>query len=494
MAKSNYLLAIDQGTTSTRAIVFGGDGSPVAANQKDLPQIFPADGWVEHDAEEIWQATLETGRNAIAAAGLQASDLAALGITNQRETTVLWNRADGTPVHNAIVWQDRRTAPLCARLVADGHAAPIQAKTGLVVDAYFSASKLAWLLDNVAGARDAAERGELAFGTIDSFLLWRLSNGQVHATDATNAARTMLFDIHTQDWDDGLLALFDIPRAVLPEVRDSAGDFGATATAHFGAAVPIAGIAGDQHAALVGQACFAPGMCKSTYGTGCFVLLNTGGTALTSSNRLLTTVAYRLGGAVTYALEGSIFVAGAAVQWLRDGLGVIDSAAAIEPLAGMASEEDGVYMVPAFTGLGAPYWDADARGAILGLPRRTGAAQVARATLGAVCHQTRDLLEAMAADGARPVEIRVDGGMAVNNWLMQRLADLVGLPVERPHTTETTALGAAFLAGLGVGLYGSLKDVAAHWRQDRVFDPALAPAARDRLYAGWTEAGRRVRS
>ena len=494
MPTAARLLAIDQGTTSSRAMVFDGLGRALATRQREITQSFPADGWVEHDPEEIWSTTLETCRGALDAIDGGARAIAALGITNQRETTLLWRRDDGRAVYPAIVWQDRRTAEACRRLIADGAEPDIQARTGLVVDPYFSATKLAWLLDNVAGARDAARRGALAFGTVDSFLLWRLSGGRVHATDATNASRTQLFNIHTQDWDDDLLKLFDIPRAVLPEVRDSAGDFGTTEKSLLGRALPIRGIAGDQQAALVGQACFAPGMIKSTYGTGCFVLLNTGANPLASRNRLVATVAYRLGGRASYALEGSIFVAGAAVQWLRDGVTLIGTAAETEELAKSVADTGGVYLVPAFTGLGAPHWDPDARGAIFGLTRDTGRAQLVRATLESVAYQTRDLLEAMTADGAQASALRVDGGMTVNNWLMQLLADLLGVPVERPRVVETTALGAAYLAGLGAGVYGSLDDIGANWARDRRFDPALEAAPRDRLYAGWRDAVRRTRS
>jgi len=398
------------------------------------------------------------------------------------------------PVANAIVWQDRRTAEACRALVRDGCEPMIQAKTGLVVDAYFSATKLAWLIDQTPGARAAAEAGKLAFGTIDSFLLWRLTGGRIHATDATNASRTMLYDIHAGRWDDELLQLFGVPRAVLPQVRDSAGEFGETAMEIFGAPVPITGMAGDQQAALVGQACFAPGMMKSTYGTGAFMLVNTGAEPVASENRLLTTVAYRLDAATTYALEGSVFIAGAAVQWLRDGLGIIGSAAEIEALAARATDAGGVTVVPAFTGLGAPYWDADARGAILGLTRDTGRAQIARATLDAICLQTRDLIEAMRADGSEPSALRVDGGMVVNDALMQRLTDLLGLPVTRPQVTETTALGAASLAGLGCGLYRSLDELAARWAEERSFAPALDENAREKAYDGWKSAVARIRS
>ncbi|HUT51234.1 MAG TPA: glycerol kinase GlpK [Alphaproteobacteria bacterium] len=491
---TSHILAIDQGTTSSRAIVFDAHGSIAGTHQLEFTQHFPADGWVEHDANEIWDTTLAACKGALAAAKIEASALAAIGITNQRETTVVWDRATGTPVANAIVWQDRRTAEACRALVRSGHEPMIQQKTGLVVDAYFSATKLAWLLDNIPGARAAAQTGKLAFGTIDCFLLWRLTGGAVHATDATNAARTLLYDIHAGDWDDALLALFDVPREVLPKVHDSAGMFGATASDILGASVPITGIAGDQQAALVGQACFAPGMMKSTFGTGAFMLVNTGQQPVTSTTRLLTTIAYRLDGVSTYALEGSIFIAGAAVQWLRDGLAIIDTAAEIETLAASVPDAGGVIVVPAFTGLGAPYWDADARGAILGITRDTGRAQIARATLDAICLQTRDLIEAMRADGSAPKSLRVDGGMVVNDALMQRLADVLGLAVTRPRITETTALGAASLAGLGAGLFGSLEEIAGRWAEDRSFTPALADDARDALYESWQAAVARVRS
>ena len=494
MSAPRALLAIDQGTTSTRAMVFDRDGGCRGRAQRALPQNFPADGWVEHDPEAIWRAVCDTGRGALAEAGLGAADIAAIGITNQRETTVLWDRDDGRPIYNAIVWQDRRGAALCRRLAEAGHEAAVQARTGLVLDPYFSASKIAWLLDEIDGARAAAARGALAFGTIDCFLLWRLTGGRVHATDATNAARTLLFDIHRQDWDDDLLALFDIPRAILPEVRDCAGVFGTAEADPFGAPVPIAGIAGDQQAALVGQAGFAPGIIKSTYGTGCFVLLNTGASPVASRNRMLTTVAYRLNGVPVYALEGSIFTAGAAVQWLRDGLGLIADAAEIEALVETVPDCGGVTLVPAFTGLGAPYWDPAARGALLGLTRDSGPGHIAHAALDAVCFQTHDLLAAMTADGAAPSALRVDGGMAVNDGLMQRLADLLGLPVERPAVTETTALGAACLAGLGVGVYDSLDDIARCWRRERRFAPDMAEADRSARLAGWHDAVRRVRS
>ena len=515
MAAARHVLAIDQGTTSTRAIVFDRAGAPVAQSQRELEQHYPRAGWVEHDPETIWQDTVAVCREALAKAKLQPAEVAALGITNQRETVVLWERASGRPVHRAIVWQDRRTAERCRALSAAGHDALVRARTGLVIDPYFSATKLAWLLDEVAGARQAAERGELAFGTIDSFLLWRLTGGEVHATDASNAARTMLFDIHRQDWDDELLRLLRIPRAILPEVRDCSAPFGATPAGLFGAPVPITGIAGDQQAATVGQACFEPGMLKSTYGTGCFALLNTGATPVASRHRLLTTIAYRLAGNTTYALEGSIFVAGAAVQWLRDGLKLISHAGESEPLAAGISDTGGVYLVPAFVGLGAPHWDPDARAAVLGLTRDSGIAQIVRAALESVGYQTRDLMAAMQADlggeaGANTTLIerdrsavrvaggasalRVDGGMVANDWVCQFLADILDVPVERPVVTETTALGAACLAGLEVGLYPSLEAVASGWRCGRRFEPQMAPAERARLYDGWLRAVRRVRA
>ena len=494
MTAADHILAIDQGTTSTRAVVYGPDGAAVASAQRELPQIYPADGWVEHDPEEIWAAVLEVCAKALGALAGGAGALAALGITNQRETTVVWDRESGAPIHNAVVWQDRRTADACQALRAAGAAADIAAKTGLVVDPYFSGTKIAWLLDNGAGARAAAEAGKLAFGTIDSFLLWRLTGGAVHATDATNASRTMLFDIHRQAWDQDLLDLLGVPAAVLPEVRDSAGPFGAVDPQLFGAAVPITGVAGDQQAGLVGQACFQPGMIKSTYGTGCFAMMNTGPAAAVSANQLLTTVAYRLGGEPTYALEGSIFIAGAAVQWLRDDLKVIDTAARSAEHAAAVASTGGVYMVPAFTGLGAPYWDPDARGAILGLTRDSGVSEIVRAGLESVCYQTRDLFEAMAADGVRPASVRADGGMAANDWVMQFLADVLAVPVEVPADTETTVLGAAYLAGLGAGMFGGLDDIGARWRAQRRFEPAMDAARRDALYAGWLDAVARVRA
>lgn len=482
------ILAIDQGTTSSRAIVFRTDDSIAAQAQRAIPQIYPANGWVEHDPEEIWQSVLAVSREALAAAGAAGLDVRGIGIANQRETTLVWERDTGRPIANAIVWQDRRTAVACAALRADGLDADIAARTGLVVDPYFSATKLAWLLDNVPGARDRAAAGALAFGTVDSFLLWRLTGGRVHATDVTNASRTSLYNIHQLDWDDELLRLFNVPRALLPSVQDCAGLFGTTDTALFGQPLPVLGIAGDQQAAAIGQACLAPGTIKSTYGTGCFVLLNTGDTPVASQNRLLTTIASRIDGRTSYALEGSIFVSGAAVQWLRDGLGLIASAGETHDMASALTGNDGVYMVPAFTGLGAPHWDPEARGAIYGLTRDTGPRHLARAALESVAYQTHDLLRAMAEDGGRPADLRVDGGMVANDWLMQFLADVLDLPVSRPAITETTAFGAAALAALANGLFGSLDDVAAHWQLERRFAPRMGGGERTTLLAGWDEA------
>ncbi len=488
-----YLLAIDQGTTSTRALLFERDGQVKALAQRELTQHFPADGWVEHDADEIWNSTVAVCREALQRGGVEAGEVAALGITNQRETSVIWDRASGAPIARAIVWQDRRTADHCAQLKARIDEGDLQHRTGLLLDPYFSATKIAWLLDHVPGARARAERGELAFGTIDSFLLWRLTGGRSHRTDATNASRTLLFDIRAQQWDDELLRLFRVPRALLPQVEDCAADFGVTDAALFGAEIPIGGIAGDQQAALIGQACFAPGMIKSTYGTGCFMILNTGREMVQSRNRLLSTVAYRLRGEVTYGLEGSIFVAGAAIQWLRDGIALIRDARDSESLASAVPLDHGVYLVPAFTGLGAPYWDPHARGALFGLTRDTGIREIISAGLQSVAYQTRDLVQAMAADGAGlPAALRVDGGMVVNNWMVQFLADLLGVVVERPALTETTALGAAALAGLQVGLYASLDEIAALWRRERRFEPRMANEQREMLYAGWLSAVRRV--
>ncbi|MBF2761207.1 MAG: glycerol kinase GlpK [Ectothiorhodospiraceae bacterium AqS1] len=490
MDSNALLLAIDQGTTSSRAIVFEADGAIRSIAQREFTQHYPDSGLVEHDAEEIWETTLAVCGEAIAAAG---GPIAAIGITNQRETTVVWDRDSGKPLHRAIVWQDRRTAKRCAGLRKAGHEGIIAAKTGLLPDPYFSGTKVAWILDEVEGARAAAEAGRLAFGTIDSFLIWRLTGGAVHATDATNASRTMLFDIHRQRWDEELLALLDIPKSVLPEVRDCAADYGETAPGLLPAQYRIAGVAGDQHAATIGQACFEPGMIKSTYGTGCFAMLNTGKTATPSGNRLLTTVAYRLNGEATYALEGSIFIAGAAVQWLRDGLGVIACASETEALARSLADNRGVYLVPAFTGLGAPHWDPNARGAIFGLARDSGPAHLARAALESVCYQTRDLALAMAKDsGEAPNAVRVDGGMVANDWLLQFLADMLDTPVDRPQITETTALGAAYLAGLQVGVYDGLDEIARQWRLERTFAPEMPRSERNDLLSGWDRAVAKV--
>jgi len=493
MSRPPLILAIDQGTTSSRAIVFDLNGRAIATAQQEFRQIFPADGWVEHDPEEIWQTTQQVCRQAIAQAEQRSGEVSCIGITNQRETTVLWERSSGKPIGNAIVWQDRRTANQCAKLKETGHEKLVTAKTGLLLDPYFSATKLAWLLDQDGELRRRAERGELAFGTIDSFLLWRLTGGRSHATDITNAARTLLFNIHSQQWDDELLELFRIPPALLPEVLDCAAAFGNTAHGLFERSLPIGGIAGDQQAATIGQACFHQGMVKSTYGTGCFALLNTGQQPVSSKNRLLTTIAYRVNGETTYALEGSIFVAGAAVQWLRDNLQLVKSAAETEVLARSLSNNRGVYLVPAFTGLGAPHWDPHARGAIFGLTRDSGIAEIARATLESVCYQTSDLLRAMTADGGMQLaELRVDGGMVANDWLLQFLADLLNLPVQRPQITETTALGAAFLAGLQQGLFSSFAEVEKIWQQQAEFKPRMTATEREQLLSGWQKALARV--
>lgn len=493
--KANLMLTIDQGTTSSRAILFNRDGASVASAQREFPQHFPHDGWVEHDPEAIWESVLATCREVLDRNGVGLDAVIGVGITNQRETTLIWDRETGEVLHHAIVWQDRRTADACQALRDDGHLESVQARTGLLIDPYFSATKLVWLLDNVEGARERAERGELAFGTVDTFLIWRLTGGRVHATDATNASRTALFNIHEQRWDPALLELFGIPESLLPEVRDSSDDFGMLDPEWLGGELPIAGVAGDQQAALVGQACFSPGMGKSTYGTGCFMIVNTGDTAEVSRNRLLTTVAYRLNGKPTYAMEGSIFVAGATVQWLRDGLQLFENAAETEALASRTRAGHSVYLVPAFTGLGAPHWDPKARGAILGLTRDTGIAEIVAAGLQAVCYQTRDLQACMSDDmAAPPGTLRVDGGMVANGWLMQFLADMLGVPVDRPVVLETTALGAAYLAGLRLGWYRDLDEIAELWQCERRFTPQMPGEERERLYDGWKEAVERVKS
>ncbi|WP_303291373.1 glycerol kinase GlpK [Marinobacter sp. SS5-14b] len=489
---SRYLLAIDQGTTSSRAIIFDDKGVQVSSAQQEFHQYFPKDGWVEHDALEIWDSAIAVCRRALKDSGLAAQDLAGIGITNQRETTVIWDRETGQPIHHAVVWQDRRTASLCTKLKQDGYETMVVDRTGLLIDPYFSATKIAWLLDNVDGARQRAEQGELAFGTVDSWLLWNLTKGRSHCTDATNASRTALFNIHTQRWDDELLSLFRVPGALLPEVLDCAADYGEADAEWLGAAVPVAGIAGDQHAALIGQACFEPGMAKSTYGTGCFLMLNTGDKALRSENRLLTTMAYRLNGKPCYAIEGSIFVAGAAMQWLRDGLKLIAHASESAGHAETVGVDNPVYLVPAFTGLGAPHWDPNARGAILGLTRDTGIAEIVTAGLQSVCYQTKDLVRAIRNDGALLESLRVDGGMVVNDWVMQFLSDILNVPVDRPSVTETTALGAAYLAGLQTGVFGSLEQISGMWECERQFRPAMRPALRESLYAGWLDAVERV--
>ncbi|MCZ2174937.1 MAG: glycerol kinase GlpK [Burkholderiales bacterium] len=485
------LLALDQGTTSSRAIVFDAEGSERAIAQKELRQIYPQPGWVEHDPEEIWRDQLDVARQALAKAGLQAQDIAAIGITNQRETTVLWERATGRPLHNALVWQDRRTAGACENLKAAGAETLVRGKTGLVLDPYFSATKLAWLLDRVPGARDRARRGELAFGTVDSWIAWNLSGGRLHVTDPSNASRTSLFDIHTGEWDAELLALFDIPRELLPRIVRSSALCGETTPDLFGAAVPIGGMAGDQQAALFGQACHGAGMAKNTYGTGCFLLMHTGDQAVVSNNGLITTCAAQSGEALEYALEGSVFVGGAVVQWLRDGLGLIRSAAGIEALAASVPDTGGVVFVPAFAGLGAPHWNPHVRGTLAGLTRGTTAAHIARAALEAIAFQSAELMQAMAADCGRPLaELRVDGGAAANNLLMQFQADLLGAPVVRPRILETTALGAAYLAGLAAGVWKNREEIASHWARERSFAPNLPQAAAAARMAEWQRAVR----
>jgi glycerol kinase len=491
---ATHVLAIDQGTTSSRAIVFDAQMRPIATAQEEFPQHFPASGWVEHDPADIWSSVAGTCRGALERAGIGPGDLAAIGITNQRETVVVWERDTGRPIHRAIVWQDRRTAEMCRHLREEGHEALFTERTGLLLDPYFSGTKLAWILDEVEGARARAARGELLFGTIDTYLIWRLTSGQVHATDATNACRTLLYNIARGCWDEDICRILDIPMAMLPEVRDSAADFGTSRADLFGGPVPIMGVAGDQQAATVGQACFAPGTLKSTYGTGCFMVLNTGDKLVRSSNRLLTTIAYQLDGKPTYALEGSIFIAGAVVQWLRDGLKIIREAKETQPLAAQADPNQQLYLVPAFVGLGAPYWDAEARGAIYGLTRNSGPAEFARAALESVGYQTRDLLEAMNQDYPRAADIvlRVDGGMTASDWTLQFLADILGAAVDRPTIAETTALGAAWLAGMKAGVYPDAEAFAASWSLDHRFEPKLDADTREAHYAGWKDAVRRT--
>jgi len=487
------VLALDQGTTSSRAMLFDGTAQVIATAQQEFAQIFPRPGWVEHDAEEIWRSQIACARKVLNESGVSVADVRALGITNQRETTVLWDRRTGAPLANAIVWQDRRTADRCDILRAEGHADRIRESTGLELDAYFSATKLAWLLDHVDGARERATRGELAFGTIDSWLIWRLTAGARHVTDVSNAARTMLFDIHRSQWDEGLLDLFDIPPSVLPEIVDSSAVIGETDPALFGESIPVAGIAGDQQAATFGQACLTPGMAKNTYGTGCFLTVNTGTQAVPSRHRLLSTVAWRRNGRTDYLLEGSIFTAGALIQWLRDGLGIIRSAPEVEALAAQVPDSGEVVMVPAFAGMGAPHWDAYARGTLIGLTRGSTAAHIARASLEAVALQTSDLLTAIAADGAEVNELRVDGGMTRNDLLMQLQADIAGVPVVRPQMTETTVLGAAFLAGRAVGVWPDDDALIRHWAADRVFEPGASTDWREAMKARWHKAVERAR-
>lgn len=494
---TGYILSIDQGTTSSRAIVFDGSMKLVGSGQKEFAQHYPASGWVEHDPEEIWDTVISTCKGALAAAGRKAADIAAIGITNQRETVVIWDRATGRPIHNAIVWQDRRTAPLCQKLKKQGLEKKFTRKTGLLLDPYFSGTKIAWMLDKVKGARKRAENGELLAGTIDSFLIWRLTGGKVHATDATNASRTLVYNIEKNAWDDELLAILGIPARMLPQVKDCADDYGITEKSLFGAEIKILGVAGDQHAATIGQACFEPGMMKSTYGTGCFALLNTGSDLVRSKNRLLTTIAYRLNGKTTYALEGSIFIAGAAVQWLRDGIKVIGKAEQSGVLAASADPTQQVYLVPAFVGLGAPHWDAEARGAIFGLTRNSGPAEFARAALESVAFQTRDLLDAMRRDwkgASAKTVLRVDGGMVASDWTMQRLADILDAPVDRPTILETTALGAAWLAGSKAGVWPKTREFARSWALERRFRPDMDASVRSAKLAGWRHAVRRTLS
>jgi glycerol kinase len=491
---SRFVLALDQGTTSSRAIVFGHDGRPRATAQQEFPQHFPQPGHVEHDPEDIWSSQLATARSALSQAGLTAGDIAAIGVTNQRETTILWDRKTGKPIAPAIVWQSRITSERCDRLKDEGCESVFRAKTGLVIDAYFSGTKIAHLLDTVVGARAGAECGNVLFGTVDSFLLWRLTGGKLHITDPSNASRTLLYNIHTGQWDDELLKLLGVPRAMLPEVRPSSAVYGETEPSLFGGAIPIAGIAGDQQAATFGQTCFSPGMAKNTYGTGCFMLMNTGAKPVASHKGLLTTVAWQIGNELTYALEGAVFVAGAAVQWLRDGLGVIASAAETESLARSVTDNGGVYFVPAFVGLGAPYWDSDARGLLIGLTRGTTRAHLARAALEAMAYQTRDVLSAMQQDSGTPLAaLRVDGGATANRWLLEFQANVLGVPVHRPVVQETTALGAAYLAGLAVGYWSNLADLEANWARDVEVQPQMPAADRDALYHGWQRAVQRSR-
>ena len=491
---SGYILSIDQGTTSSRAMIFDQESRVIGVGQQEFQQYFPADGWVEHDPEEIWRSVLSVIAEALSEAQLKATDITAIGMTNQRETTVIWDRSTGETVYPAIVWQDRRTDAACQALKSAGHEPDVNSRTGLLLDPYFSATKVRWILDHIHEGQSRAEAGELCFGTIDSFLLWRLTGGEQHRTDATNAARTLLFNIDSQDWDDTILALLNIPRALLPEVLDSSADFGVTKIPEIAATIPITGIAGDQQAALIGQCCFEPGMMKSTYGTGCFMILNTGNQRVQSNHRLLTTVAFRLNGKVCYGLEGSIFIAGASVQWLRDAMKMVAHASDTEAIARANPDSHGVYVVPAFTGLGAPYWDANARGAVVGLTRDSGISDMVTATLQSVSYQSQDLLAAMASDGLTPKVVRVDGGMIANDWLAQNLADQLGIDVDRPKVTETTALGAAYLAGLRVGLFASIEALAENWQLDQRFQRQLSADVAEQRYVGWQAAVARVKT
>lgn len=492
---SKYILALDQGTTSSRAILFDREGSVVRIAQREFPQIFPKPGWVEHDPEAIWSSQLSCGQEALQLQGIGPEQVAAIGITNQRETTIIWDRVTGVPIHNAIVWQCRRTSAFCEKLKSEGFDKEIRRKTGLVTDAYFSGTKVNWLLDHVPGARGRASRGELAFGTVDSFLINRLTGRRVHVTDKSNASRTMLYDIRRQQWDENILKHLKVPASVLPEVKSSSEVYGETDSELFGKPIPVAGDAGDQQAALFGQACFKPGMVKNTYGTGCFLLMNTGVKAISSKARLLTTIAWEVGGTTEYALEGSVFIAGAAIQWLRDGLGLIAHASESLTLAESVPDNHGVYFVPAFVGLGAPYWDQDARGAIVGLTRSAGRAHIIRAALEAMAYQTRDVVESMQKDsGIKLRELRVDGGAARNDLLCQFQADILGVPVVRPLLTETTALGAAYLAGLAVGFWKNSTEIASQWAVEKRFEPKMKKSERERLYEGWLDAVKRTRS